>query len=174
MPVRPPVFVSRAAAVAVALAVAVAVAGCGSSQHRAKSAGTNPQLAFAQCMRAHGLTAFPDPGSAGGINIAGTGLNPASPAFKAARSACAKLLPGGGPGGHGTPTAQDKRQMLAISTCMRAHGVTDFPDPTTTAPSSLNGYGEAMGHDGLFLLVPSTIDVNSPTYEHAASACGFH
>lgn len=158
------------AGLAVALCV-LSVAACGSSKHPAKRGGTS-QLAFSECMRAHGLTTFPDPSSGGGINIGGTGLNPLAPAFRAAQATCDKLLPGGGPGG-GAPTAQVKKEMLAISTCMRAHGVTGFPDPTTTQPSSLNGLSEAMGHGGLFLLVPSTIDVNAPAYQRAASTCHF-
>jgi hypothetical protein len=51
-------------------------------------------LHFAECMRAHGLN-FPDPTFSGGnqqINL-GPGLNPESPAVKAASKAC------GGPGG---------------------------------------------------------------------------
>jgi hypothetical protein len=49
-------------------------------------------LAFSACMRAHGLKDFPDPTfSNGGIGIRirlGSGLDPNSPAFQRARSAC--------------------------------------------------------------------------------------
>jgi hypothetical protein len=54
-------------------------------------------LHFSQCMRSHGLTNFPDPTfSGGGVRIAlarGSGLDPNSPAFKAAQQDCGKLLP---------------------------------------------------------------------------------
>jgi hypothetical protein len=155
---------------------AVALAACGSSSNNKpqRHSGQSQFLAFSQCMRAHGVTHFPDPSPSGGIQIStGSGVNPFSPSFKAARTTCGKLLPGGGPGGHGPPSAQDKAQMLAISTCMRAHGVSGFPDPTTTPPNGPNGVGDVIGRNGVFIAVPSTIDTNSPAYQHAASACHF-
>jgi hypothetical protein len=126
-------------------------------------------------MRSHGVTGFPDPNSGGGgINIAGTGLNPFSPAFKAARATCRKLLPGGGPGTR-KASEQQKQQLTAISECMRSHGVTGFPDPTTSPPSSPNGYSLIEGlASNLFLLVPTTINVNAPAFEQAAKACHFN
>jgi len=44
------------------------------------NAGANPQeiqdlLAFARCVRNHGISNFPDPDSQGGFNLAGTGIN---------------------------------------------------------------------------------------------------
>jgi hypothetical protein len=56
-------------------------------------------LAFSACMRAHGLEDFPDPiVSGGGIQMkirvgAGSDLNPSSPTFQAAQSACQGKLP---------------------------------------------------------------------------------
>ncbi|HEX6548726.1 MAG TPA: hypothetical protein VF134_08305 [Candidatus Dormibacteraeota bacterium] len=52
-------------------------------------------LRFAQCMREHGITDFPDPGSGGGISIqAGqsSDLDPNSPQFQAAQRACQSIL----------------------------------------------------------------------------------
>jgi hypothetical protein len=63
--------------------------------------------------------------------------------------------------------------MLATSRCMRAHGVTGFPDPTTTPPSSPNGNGEVIDRGGVFLVVPDTINSDSPAFRQAAAACGF-
>jgi hypothetical protein len=62
---------------------------------------------------------------------------------------------------------------------MRSHGVTGFPDPTTTPPTSLQSihqdYSIAESVAGnLFLLVPKTISVNSPAFKQAAKACDFH
>jgi len=44
------------------------------------NAGANPReiqnlLAFARCVRRHGITNFPDPDSQGGFDLAGTGIN---------------------------------------------------------------------------------------------------
>ena len=122
-------------------------------------------------MRANGVPNLPDP-TGGGIQLS-NGINPPSPAFQAARAKCKHLLPGGGPP-TGPPSAQAKLAMLKISECMRAHGITGFPDPTTKLPSSPAGYGEAIDRGGVVLAVPSTINVQSPAYQQAASACNFH
>lgn len=160
-----------------ALGCVVTVAACGSSgksSHPAASTSHTQFLKFSQCMRAHGVPKFPDPSAGGGIEFnAGSGINPFSPAFKAAQTACHELLPGGGPAGHGPPSAQVMRQMLATSECMRAHGVTGFPDPTTSPPSSPSGYSQIIGHDGAVIAVPDTIDPASPVYRRAAAACRF-
>src|SRR5206468_5993311 len=51
---------------------------------------------FAACMRKHGVTNFPDPNSQGVIQFgSGNGIDPNSPTFQSARSACQKLLPNG-------------------------------------------------------------------------------
>ena len=49
-------------------------------------------LKFSACMRAHGLTKFPDPDPSGGISIGrNSGIDPNSPQFKAAEKACKEL-----------------------------------------------------------------------------------
>jgi hypothetical protein len=63
--------------------------------------------------------------------------------------------------------------MLSTSECMRAHGVTGFPDPTTTPPSRISGYSQVIGRGGVFIAVPDTINPASPTYLHAAAGCRF-
>src|SRR5262249_12847307 len=54
-------------------------------------------LAFARCMRSHGVPKFPDPkiSADGGMRrvIGGSGVKPASPPFKAAERTCQKLAP---------------------------------------------------------------------------------
>jgi hypothetical protein len=160
---------------------AVAVAACGSSSDKpdrpSSSQLESAGLKFAECMRSHGVANFPDPtsGSGGhGFRIQITPGIAASPAFKAAQSSCQKLLPGGGPGAKGAASPQARRQMLAISTCMRAHGITDFPDPTTTPPPPSSGnYSAVMGRNGVFLAIPSNININSPAFEKAGAACHF-
>lgn len=166
------------------LALILAAAGCsavlaacgssGEASNRSSSsfaAGIN----FADCMRSHGVPNLPDPSSGGGIQIrAGSGIDPQSPAFKAAQAQCAKLVPRGRPGVLRPPSKRVLEQMLAVSKCMRAHGVSGFPDPTVGAPpSSLEEFSIAMGRGGVSLLVPKTIDVSSPAFKQAASTCRF-
>lgn len=151
----------------------IAIAGCGSSGHKpSASSHAHALLAFAECMRSHGVTGFPDPSAGGGINLDGTGVNPSSPAFKAGQSICRKLLPGVGPPPHASE--QQKQQLVATAGCMRSHGVSGFPDPTTTPPTNPRDYSIAEDLGGLYLLVPSTINVNSPAFEQAAKTCNFH
>jgi hypothetical protein len=61
----------------------------------------NPQeqqqmLAFARCMRQHGID-VPDPGASGGIEVKGgaVGVDPDGPKFKAAEQACQQYEPNG-------------------------------------------------------------------------------
>ncbi len=168
--------------VPVALAVAsgvLVIAGCGSSSKPSSASQSASNLAsagirFSSCMRAHGVSHFPDPTSSGGgvrISInSNSGINPASPAFQAAQKACAKLLPGGAPGSGPPASAATMKQMLAVAECMRAHGVSGFPDPTSRLPS-IPGTGAVLFHNGAGFVIPSTIDTQSPAFEQAATAC---
>lgn len=158
---------------------AVAITACGSSGSKSSHPGSGRTsfLAFSRCMRSHGVPNFPDPSAGGGIHIPqGSNINPFSPLFKAAQAQCSKRLPGGGPP-QGV-SEQQKERLVRTAECMRAHGVTGFPDPTTSPPtnpqdySSVEGIGGPSG--GLFLLVPKTIDVNSPAFTRAAKACDFN
>jgi hypothetical protein len=104
-----------AAALAVAAAVAVLTTACGvvhvhfGSSGSSASAGSptyQAELAYAQCMRAHGLPGFPNPNPAGGPSIHHQlNGNPNSPAARA-NDACKHLLTGGSSGtGGATATA---------------------------------------------------------------------
>jgi hypothetical protein len=113
---------------------------------------------YSACMRKHGITNFPDPNSQGVITIqSGMGIDPGSPGFQSARSACDKLLPNGG---QPTPAqiAQAQKQMLTFSACMRAHGIKDFPDPS-------NGGLRIQAHPG------SDLSPDNPTFQKAQQAC---
>ena len=113
---------------------------------------------FSACMRKHGVSNFPDPNNQGVIQLSsGMGVDPGSPAFAAARSACQKLLPNGG---RPTPAQQAKaqQQLLAFSQCMRAHGIHDFPDPSGGGLRLHAGPG-------------SDLDPNNPTFQKAQQAC---
>ena len=157
-----PTFVIAAAA------VAVLAAGCGggssppASSARPAAAATDlagEAMAFAACMRSHGLSGYPDPQvsqSAGHvqIRISPGGLDPNSPAFKSATHACGHLLPGGGsPSSAVSP--QEQAQDLRFASCMRTHRVPNFPDPD---------------HDGVFTL-PSGVDQQAPQFQRATKAC---
>lgn len=51
-------------------------------------------LAFARCVRAHGVAGFPDPDSSGRIpDPASVGIDQGAPRFQAANTACAKWRP---------------------------------------------------------------------------------
>jgi hypothetical protein len=174
-----PAFSPRHRWVAAALTACIlALSACGVSGSNGTQSGSASTafLPYSECMRSHGVPNFPDPSAGGGIQLtAGSGINPLSPSFKAAREHCVKLLPGGGP--PKGVTEQQKEQLVQTAECMRAHGVTGFPDPTTIAPSNPQNYSIAEGiggpDGGLFLLVPKTIDVNSPVFKQAGKACNF-
>jgi len=165
------------------VACAVGIAACGSS-NKASGPGsggqavprTAPGVALATCMRAHGVPHFPDPtasgagGGGGGVAILPAGVDTSAPAFKSAWASCGRLLPG--LGAHHPADAQTTEETLKFSQCMRAHGVTGFPDPSASPPASLSGYS-AVIRRGVYLAIPDTINMASPTYKRAAAACRF-
>ena len=160
------------AAIAV-LGCALLLSACGTAgkPNQPSASGVSSGIKFATCMRSHGVPNFPDPGSGGGIQIS-NGINPSSPAFRGARNACAGLLPGGGRG-RGHVSEARKLQMLQLAECMRAHGITDFPDPTSSPPSAPpSGGGVAFGVDGAFISVSQTM-MQSPEFKTAAGECSF-
>jgi hypothetical protein len=55
---------------------------------------------------------------------------------------------------------------------MRKHGLSTFPDPTTTAPAPGAGFGIAFGAPGSFIAVPQSL-IQSPAFNQAAAACNF-
>jgi hypothetical protein len=158
-----------------AAATASCLAACGGSSNAAnkRSAVRADFLAFSVCMRAHGVTRFPDPGSGGGLSIRiGGGLDPASPVFQSAQHACKHLLPGGGPSS--TPSASEEATLLKLSECMRAHGITGFPDPVFAGTNRLPARGGAamLNINGYEFKIGPGTDPASPAFQHAMSACG--
>ena len=162
------------AATLTALGCVLALSACGSSSSSGTgpggSAGQNQGIQFADCMRSHGVSNFPDPGAGGGIQIpTGSGINPQSPAFQSAQHDCARYLPG--PESIGHASESQKLMMLKESQCMRKHGFSTFPDPTSKAPQPGTGFAIAFGRPGSFIAIPQAL-VGSPGFEQAAGACG--
>jgi hypothetical protein len=173
---------STAASVSGASATAASVGGASATASRAASSGSTTSgrdgsgpLAFADCMRANGVPNFPDPKPGGGFQL-GSGIDPSSPAFRAAQAKCQKFmpLPGGASSFSPQVEAQALAQLRTVAQCMRRHGISDFPDPRATRPSNLGlgEYSEITDYMGVFLLFPATIDMQSPAWNQAAAACG--
>jgi hypothetical protein len=131
--------------------LAVICAGCGSGTqgvpagtgNSAATSGGNgtasihdKAVKFAECMRANGVSAFPDPSASGSFTIDavvnGSSLDPNSATWKQAIGACKNLEPPGFTGPKVTPSQRTAR--LKFAQCMRDNGVPDFPDPTPNGP----------------------------------------
>ncbi len=147
-----------------AAAVAVLAAGCGGGSSPASSARPTAAaivgqqfVAFAVCMRSHGVPGYPDPQISSSathlqITISPGSADPNSPAFKSADHTCHNLMPNGGKPANGT---QYQAQDLTFAACIRSHAVPGFPD---------------ADRDGAFTL-PSTINQQAPAFQHAMQAC---
>jgi hypothetical protein len=129
-------------------------------------------VAFAQCMRSHGVPEFPEP-TEGRLLIHRedhdghvSGVNPQSAQFQGAQKACAKLAPNGGKPPSAAEQTKMQEQALKFSECMRSHGVPNFPDPEIS--HSGGGVGIRIGgkQGG-----PSRIDPNSPQFQAGQKAC---
>jgi hypothetical protein len=126
-----------------AIAMALLAAACSGSPASTSSGGssnsqgsaTSQTLAYAQCVRSHGVPNFPDPSTGGQFTQTTLQqLAASSSQYQTATQACAHLLPAGG----GGPTAAELRQewngMASFARCMRSHGVPNWPDPTRYPP----------------------------------------
>ena len=169
------------AAAVIGLALVAAACGGGSPNGEVASLGMNTTTApaaagatggspsggglveYATCMRSHGVSSFPDSasfGSSDAIKAAKGQISrvsaseASSPRFQAVQRACAEYAPPTAPSQHVSP--QEMQKLLAVSRCMRAHGVPSFPDPNPTT-------GE--------LATPAGIDRNSPQVVAALRAC---
>ena len=82
----------------------------------------------------------------------------ASPAFKPAERACRGVLPGPT---QLNPAEQHARavKLVAFARCMRTHGVSSFPDPTSTGQITRE------------MLAAAHVDVRVPSVQKAAYAC---
>ncbi len=205
-----PTPVRRFAIGVLAAALAVAAAACGqaspSAGGSAGNSGTGSSaasraVAYASCMRQHGLPSFPDPtagspssggkrmilgfqinGQSESFNLTGTGIDPSSSQFAAAQQACAAKMgvPGGGPAAGGATSPQMKQAALAFSACMRSQGFPTFPDPTFGAPpkppkspggSGGFGFGIAVKGGGSASFQMQGINPHSAQYQSAFKTC---
>ena len=119
-------------------------------------------VAYAECMRAHGVPGYQDPqlvntSTDHGVRM-GRGGNPNSPQYKAANNECKHLLPNNG----GPPTQAQMQAAMAralkFSQCMRKHGIPSFPDPTEGA----------SGHN---ITIGGNVDFHSPQVQSAQKTC---
>jgi hypothetical protein len=114
-------------------------------------------LAYARCMRQHGVN-MPDPKvDAGGRTEwqLPSGMRKDDPKLKAAQQACRQYRADGGQAQR--PSQQQQQQMLAFARCMRQHGI-NLPDPQITA-------------DGITQQPPTGMSRNDPRLRAAEQAC---
>ena len=163
---------SNHGSVSIILAVCIcllALAACGSSSrpgNETASAGFSDPLRFANCMRSHGVSNFPDPAAHGQSAMSPSEVQ--SPAFRSAQRACQHLL---NTGVRRQKTAAEPAVALRFAECMRSHGDPHFPDPTGPAPNGLTPYPALLLYGMLFPLVPGDGPA-SPAYRQAATKCG--
>src|ERR1700739_3196134 len=132
-------------------ATVIAACGSGSPSSSSSRGQTNPSQAQAQqdilnfprCMRSHGVSNFPDD-----LNFQNVpGINPSSPAFKAAQTACQHLLPVKTPP-PAAPSAQTQAKLLRLSNCLRVHGYPSMPDPKPTPPPTHSSLYDTLYGEG--------------------------
>jgi hypothetical protein len=158
-----------------ALVIAAApllAAGCGGTARptvAGVAAGTtaspteNGAVAFARCMRSHGIPNWPDPSADGGFDKAKLrALGVSGTRIRAIQDGpCNRFLPANGFAPQ--ETAQQLRtrraDALSFARCMRSHGVGRFPDPT------------AQGQLNVEMVQAQGIDVRSPTVLHVVQTC---
>ncbi|HEY0719537.1 MAG TPA: hypothetical protein VGD68_18120 [Streptosporangiaceae bacterium] len=115
---------------------------------------SSPAVAFSQCMRSHGVPDFPDPGSRGGVpKVTPQQAGVSNARFQAAQQACAQLLQ---PSQAQIPAIT--AGLLNFARCMRAHGIPNWPDPTT-------------GRNGQPEFDIAGIDPDSPRVSNTADQC---
>jgi hypothetical protein len=161
-----------------ALATVAVSAGCGGTT-RSSGNGTAigstataraKTVKFAECMRANGVGAFPDPDASGALTIDavanGSSVDTSSAAFKHAVSTCKGLEPSGFTGHERSP--QEQKAALEFARCIRDNGVRDFPDPGKTQPLvDTNRIPSAATPGGV-----SILDAAMHTCSQYASAAG--
>jgi hypothetical protein len=124
-----------------ATAIVALIAGCGSnapsetgtvtatSTANTKLTARDKAVKFAECIRAHGVSDFPDPDAKNDFQY-GVSVSPA--VWKQATTACQDLQP---PGTLSSKrTRKQQSASLRFARCVRDQGVKDFPDPVNGQP----------------------------------------
>jgi hypothetical protein len=145
---------------------ALALVACGNEPAGAESAADrekamkDAQIAFARCMREHGIAMDdPKPGQRGIQLAVPDGVSPEK--AQAANEACDKHLDKIKPPEMSEEQQkQAKEAALAHSRCMREHGL-DFPDPT---------FGE-NGEATIQIKKGDGLDPNDPKFQKAEEEC---
>lgn len=167
----------RRTAVAVAAATAIAACGSSSPSHGPRTDPNQAQaqrdtLNFARCMRSHGVPTFPDD-----LNFQNVpGINPSSPAFKNAQTACQHLLPVKSPP-PAAPSSRTEAKLLRLASCLRAHGFPTIPDPKPNPPPvggspQANRYSALYGEGDYWIGLPNSINPHGALFVRTAVACG--
>ena len=125
----------------------------GASSKAGGSTAYQQEVAYAQCMRSHGVPKFPDPAS-NGMFVDNGSYQTDSSQYQSANNTCRHLLPNGGQLSQ-SQQQQQTSQLLKFAQCMRSHGEPHFPDP------SGNGLN----------LAGSGIDTRSQQFQAAMQAC---
>jgi hypothetical protein len=161
---------------AAALMAATLIAACGSGSHHPNTSSTasgqtsvngvrmsvaqaqRAMVRFANCMHSHGVNGLPNP-AADPLAFKNS-FTTTTPVYISAMGTCQRLIPGQQTDNQGS--ARSRKQvdaMLAFARCIRGHGFSRFPDPTSTG--ELNH--EMLAHAG--------IDLHQPAVAQAADAC---
>jgi hypothetical protein len=131
------------------------VANVGSSTGSSGSPGaggstSSPSaVAYSACMRSHGVLNFPDPGSDGQVPKADAqNFGISASQLQAAQRACQDLYPATSLAqcqgtGICSPAARQAllSRMRDFANCMRAHGISNWPDPTVDSLGRLGFRG---------------------------------
>jgi hypothetical protein len=138
----------RRSAILLALLLALGTAGCSGqddpkvatagapTSSAAATDGEGSQLKFSQCMRAQGLSWFPDPGADGGLKVSNPPGTDESK-VKKAEQACRPYAPGANR--NGPPLSEaDLDKVRQVSQCIRDHGFSKYPDPDANGGISIN------------------------------------
>jgi hypothetical protein len=156
-----------------ALIPVLVAAGCGSKSPSVANVATTTTtasrtsqtgaVAFAACMRSHGVPNWPDPMANGGFDkerLRALGLGQTQ--MQRLQRPCEHLLPD-----FNHPNGRSEQQQnrlrvadaLSFARCMRHHGVRNFPDPSAQDGLTV-GMVQAQG-----------IDVHSAAFLHVVDAC---
>jgi hypothetical protein len=147
----------RVAGVGSSTAVTTTTGGAGTTT--TESGTLAAAVAFARCMRSHGIPGWPDPTSGGvfdksslralGVSVARVRALEQGPCDQL--NSIASAAP--------TITAADRVDYARAVACMRSHGFPDFPSPTFPSVNTVT------------VAIPASIDQDSPAFKSAAAIC---